>query len=343
MKSTFSRAYLRFSWITLISIFLVIIAGSVVRSSGSGMGCPDWPKCFGQVIPPTSASQLPENYKGEYRAYRKKKVDKFAKFLGSIGMSKTATELQNDQSLLIEQDFNATKTWVEYGNRLIGFVSGNLVLILLIWTFIRYRQKRLLLILTFLNLILMGIEGWFGSIVVATNLVPWTITLHMFLALVIVGIQIKIIRIIRDKHYSFQVKPAFKYLFYFTILLTFVQIILGSQVRQEIDFMVKDSMNRADWIANMTGDFYFHRSFSWVLLAANLLLLYLNRKWLYGIPTFKWIVGLLIIEFITGVLFSYAGMPAITQPVHLLAASCLLGLQFFSLEYFNHKRESMLR
>lgn len=339
----FSKGYLRFSWLTLVFIYLVIIAGSVVRTSGSGMGCPDWPKCFDQYIPPTSESQLPIDYKDKYAEYRAKKIEKFSKFLTAIGFEETAEELRNDDSLLVEQDFNARKTWVEYGNRLVGFIAGNMVLILFIWTAIRYRKKRSLLILTFLNLVLMGIEGWFGSIVVATNLVPWTITLHMFLALVIVGIHIKIIRIIRNRSYQLQAPSLFKYLFYFSVILTFIQIILGAQVRQEIDFMVFEMVDRSSWISKMEGDFYFHRSFSWVLLAVNLILLYLNKKKNYGIPTIKIIVILLLVEFITGVLFSYANMPAFTQPVHLLAASVLLGVQYFTFEYFHFKRESLIR
>ena len=343
MKSQFSTSYLKFAWLTLVFIYLVIIAGSVVRTSGSGMGCPDWPKCFDQVIPPTSEAQLPANYKEKYSDYRLKKIEKFANFLTAIGFKDVAKELKEDESLLIEQDFNARKTWVEYGNRLVGFIAGNMVLILFIWTAIRYRKYRKLLLLTFINLILMGIEGWFGSIVVATNLVPWTITLHMFLALVIVGIHIKIIRIIRGRISAISIKPLFKYLFYFSLGLTFVQIILGAQVRQEIDFMVMDMVDRTAWISQMKGDFYFHRSFSWVLLAINLLLLFLNKKWNYGIPTLKIIVALLLVEFVTGVLFSYADMPAFTQPLHLLTASVLLGFQYFSLEYFsNESRKSVI-
>ncbi len=338
-----SRGYIRFSWITLVLIFLVIAAGSIVRTTGSGMGCPDWPKCFDQIIPPTSEDQLPTNYKETYSEYRKKKIDKFANLIESIGFEEEANQLKSDPTLLVEEDFNAARTWTEYGNRLVGFLAGNAVLILFIWTLVRYRSNRKLLLLTFLNLILMGFEGWLGSIVVATNLVPWTITLHMFFALIIVGIHIKIIRIAKNRSFQIKIKPTFKYLFYFSLALTFIQIILGAQVRQEIDFLVIEGVDRAQWIDGMAGDFLFHRSFSWLLLATNIALLWMDRKAAYGIPGLKIIVGLLILLFITGVLFSYAGMPAILQPIHLLAAAVILGIQFYSLDYFKYKRESMIR
>lgn len=333
-----SKSYLRFSWLTLVLIFLVILAGSVVRTTGSGMGCPDWPKCFDQFVPPTSVNELPTDYKEKYAAYRSKKIDKFCNLLNAIGMEETAVQIKMDDTILIEEDFNASKTWVEYGNRLVGFLAGNAVLILFIWTLIRYRSNRILLGLTFINLVLMGFEGWFGSIVVATNLLPWTITLHMLFALIIVGIQLKIIRLARNRTFQLKLSPAFKYLFYFSLALTFFQIILGAQVRQEVDFLVKDGVDRSAWIDGMGGKFFIHRSFSWLLLLVNSYLLWLNHKNAYGIPTLKYIVGLLILLFITGVLFSYAGMPAVIQPLHLLIATVLLCLQFNALDFFNSKK-----
>ena len=113
-----------FNWIVLISIYLIVIAGSFVRITGSGMGCPDWPKCFGQWVPPTQKSQLPSDYKNIYISKREKKIKKFCSFLNSIGLKETSQKISQDPTLLIEDDFNGQKTWTEYVNRLIGFLSG---------------------------------------------------------------------------------------------------------------------------------------------------------------------------------------------------------------------------
>ena len=338
-----SRLFLRFSWLTLVLIFLVVIAGSIVRSTGSGMGCPDWPKCFDQIIPPTDINQLPANYKEIYLEKRIQKLHKFTSILANIGLEDVAEKIKSDDALYVEEDFNWKRTWTEYGNRLVGFLAGNLVLITFIWVLVQYRQNRLLLGLSFLNLILISFEGWLGSIVVATNLLPWVLTMHMLFALVIIWIQIKIIHIAQASKYSLQIPKIFKTLFYVAVFFTIAQILMGVQVRQAIDFLVADNVDRGEWIGNLDNDFYFHRSFSWLILGLNAYLLWQNRVLNIGLNSLKYILAIIIIEFITGILFSYAGMPALIQPLHLLMACMLLCIQLYTLKYFKFNRESMIR
>src|SRR6195952_367872 len=128
----------RFRKTNLLSIallFVLILAGGVVRSTGSGMGCPDWPKCFGRYVPPTEASDLPANYKEKYVAGRLAKNQRFAKTLDVFGYSDLARRLREDKSILIPEEFNGAKTWTEYINRLIGAASGIFLLLTAVYAF----------------------------------------------------------------------------------------------------------------------------------------------------------------------------------------------------------------
>ena len=246
-----SNAFIRFQWVVLTLIFLVVFAGSFVRMSGSGMGCPDWPKCFGQWVPPTEITELPANYQEAYLLKRQKKVQKFCKFLDRIGMDATAQKILNDPQVYKEEAFNPKKTWIEYLNRLAGFLAGNTMLLSFFWLLFFYR-KRTWLLLTGINLVLMAIEAWFGSIVVATNLVPWTITVHLFLALVIIGLQLYFVHTLSTKMRPvLPQEKSFKWLTWLILAITFYQMFLGTQVREAIDALVKQGYSRAQWIEQL--------------------------------------------------------------------------------------------
>jgi cytochrome c oxidase assembly protein subunit 15 len=52
--------YRRVALITLGALTLIVLTGAAVRLTGSGLGCPDWPKCYGKELPPLNTHALIE-------------------------------------------------------------------------------------------------------------------------------------------------------------------------------------------------------------------------------------------------------------------------------------------
>lgn len=321
-----------FYWIfslALIAIYLVILAGSIVRMTGSGMGCPDWPKCFNQWVPPTSIDQLPDDYRTIFLDKRKAKLDKYTSFLNRIGMADIAEALTKDPNLLKEEPFTASKTWIEYINRLMGFMAGNFLLIGFFLSFLFWKTKKSYVLLSFLALFFTSIQGWFGSIVVTSNLTPWTISFHMLFALLIIAVIILLIK---------QIKPAsivessrVKLIAAIVWLLSLLQIYFGTQVRQEVDVLVKSDLPRSDWIHSLSSLFEIHRSFAILVIVIHIYLFIKikeNSKWKSFVI---WMIVLLILEVFSGIIMAYFSVPKFAQPVHLFLATVLFGMQFWLL------------
>tara|TARA_Y100000385_G_scaffold125094_1_gene130038 strand:+ start:1549 stop:2565 length:1017 start_codon:yes stop_codon:yes gene_type:complete len=326
--STFSRRFVRFNWWALVFIFLVVIAGSFVRTTGSGMGCPDWPKCFDQWVPPTDSSQVPADYKERFSQKRADKVEKFGKIISVFGMSDVAEQLKNDPNLLKEEDFNVRKTWTEYVNRLFGFLAGNSLLLIFFWIAFYYRKHKHLFFVSVINLILIAFQAWFGSIVVASNLVPWTITLHLFFALVIIGLQLYVIRLVSpSQSQNITLSKEVSYLVWACFLITAFQMFLGTQVREAIDELTRAGIGRELWTDYLGLSFFIHRSFSWLVLA---LLTYMAYKNEVGSKhkIIRWLYAILVIELLSGVLLAHFDMIGLVQNAHLLFATILFGILF---------------
>ena len=331
-------AFRRLSLITLIAVYFLIFVGGVVRSTGSGMGCPDWPKCFGQWIPPTDISELPDDYKSFYSNYRHEKNVRFAKYLQSFGMEDKAEAIVNDPGVREEADFNVYKTWTEYINRLVGALIGLLIFGTMIGSLYYYKKDRVILACGVLVFVLTGFQGWIGSIVVSTNLMPWMITLHMLIALVIVLMLIYLnfrIRSLDNQRGLLQNKKLLLSLSLACLITLAIQIVLGTQVREAIDVIAAELSYtfRETWISRIGMEFVFHRSFSLLLLGLHGWLVFLilkNRDHSkLARNTGKYVISLLIVEILSGVIMAYFSIPAFIQPIHLVLSTITFGVVYY--------------
>ena len=304
------RSFRRLALLTVVAVFLLILVGGIVRSTGSGMGCPDWPKCFGQWVPPTNVSQLPPNYQEIY-SHR--------------GYANT--------------EFNVVKTWTEYLNRLLGALIGVLIFFTFVASFIAYwRRDRAIVGYSFLAFFLVGFQGWLGAKVVSSVLATWLITLHMLLAIVIVGVLLYVMarsqfdKVVKQSATS--LSTASRRWLWISLGLLLCQILLGTQVRETVDEVAHQlgEMQRFRWIEALDVRFYIHRSFSLIVFVSQLL-------WI--VPAFRsgrageviWQLAvatgvLLLVEIATGAAMAHFAIPAWAQPVHLTLAVMALGIQF---------------
>lgn len=300
----------RLGTLTIFAVYFVILVGGIVRASGAGMGCPDWPTCFGQWIPPTEEAQLPANYHEIYAAR---------------GYESTA--------------FNPLKTWTEYTNRLIGVTIGFLIFLTAWSSRIYLKADKAIFYLALSVFFLVGFQGWLGSAVVASNLKPLMITLHMLLALFIVALLIyaiarsqKPILAAIDSHW---LTPRFHLVLKIAMGMTLLQVAMGTQVREAIDFIAHehDYIDRQYWRDSFPVIFYVHRSFSSLILFTNLWLawkIYQQADKTSLLLRMSYVLmALIITAILAGVSLDRLGFPAAAQPLHLLMANLIFGAQFF--------------
>jgi cytochrome c oxidase assembly protein subunit 15 len=284
-------AFRRSAILSIVSIYLLILAGGIVRSTGSGMGCPDWPKCFGRFIPPTKAEELPLHYEVIYK-----------------------------EKLHGEVEFNATKTWIEYINRLLGALTG---LIILITTILGYKEGKKVFLPTLMALILVLVNAVLGKYVVDSFLLPGVVTAHMLLS---IGVIYFLVRALNNQSSAEVILLENRQWIAINLLIVLVQIVLGTQVRENMDHVIREVGEQAkdQWIVNLDLAYIIHRTFSWVLLVSHLLLW--KKLATYPLQTYRnGILVLIGISFTTGILMAYFALPLGSQAIHLLISLVLVG------------------
>lgn len=296
--------------IVLITVYILILIGGIVRSTGSGMGCPDWPTCFGKIVPPTDISELPADYKIQF-AVKGREI----------------------------ADFNVIKTWTEYLNRLFGMLTGFFILLLAILAFSYRKSDKRIFWLAQLNLFAVIFQGWLGAVVVSTHLKPVIITLHMVMAIVIVFILLQKKKYLLEKESVALTLDASDYkllskLSLLVMAMTMIQVVIGTQVREAVDHVAKGLLEgeREAWLSTLGPVFYIHRSFSIVLVLLQGFFSYKLFSKQVLIPRLRFHnYGMIIsitLSLVAGISLIYFHFPRSMQPLHLVAAVLLMGFQY---------------
>lgn len=293
------NTYQKLAITTVLATLFLILVGGLVRASGAGLGCPDWPQCWGTWLPPVDA--------------------------GSID----ATRYDISQ-------FNSAKMWVEYINRLVGVTIGLLIVATFIASFRYRRTKPVVLYGSLLSLVLVLFQGWLGGVVVQSKLHGLMITLHLMLAILLVFVLLYTTFKATQDHMHTVIPQAWRRpLVIFTsvlLLATLAQIAVGSQVREALDAVARrlPDLARSQWINEVGFMDHVHRASSWVVLIAGAgLLVVARRSGLGGLAarSVQANLGLTLSQIALGACLAYMAIPPAAQVFHLFLASLLVSNQ----------------
>lgn len=296
------NTYQKVAIATVLATIFLIFVGGLVRAAGAGLGCPDWPKCFGMWIPPTSAAELPPAF---------------------------------DAS-----SFNVFKTWTEYINRLVGMVIGLLILATFALSFKYRKSEPAVFYSSAAAFVLVLIQGWLGGQVVLTGLSEWLITVHMILAMVIMATLLYAVYKATSEFLNVDIdETTRRWLFWTgTILLGFTlgQLVVGTQVREAVDLVknMTPTPPREAWLDRIGPIDEYHRTLSWSVFLPGLLVGYLG-VWKSKSELLKKIslaiVAVILFQIALGAGLYYLGMPPAYQVFHLVGVAVLICLEFLLL------------
>jgi|TARA_B110000503_G_scaffold142637_1_gene240114 cytochrome c oxidase assembly protein subunit 15 len=128
---------------TLMAICVVVL-GSFTRLSHAGLGCPDWPTCYGHIWAP-----------------------------------QTAIDIAIANETYPEIPVNLTKTWPEMVHRYLASGLGLFIVALVIMAIRHRRERKQPLKLPLLLLCLVLLQGAFGAWTVTLKLWPQVVTAHL--------------------------------------------------------------------------------------------------------------------------------------------------------------------
>jgi cytochrome c oxidase assembly protein subunit 15 len=281
---------------TILS-YLLIFVGGLVRVSGSGMGCPDWPKCFGRWIPPLSVDQIP--------------------------------------SYIDPTMFNITLAWIEYGNRMLGVLVGISIIILNILAIYYFRKHFSLLFSSLLSLVIVIAEGLLGALVVSSVLNPFIVSLHMLLALILVSVLsyicIQSFKLFNAEYFvKVEKNNIISRGLIFLWILIIIEILLGTGIRTNIELIAIDNplLSKGEQLNALSSYKYLHSLLGFGLLFFSIYINYYLRdnSLLLAKQLGYFILAMVALQIFLGELMVFFNLPQLTRLFHTWGSSWLVGV-----------------
>ena len=139
----------RLVWLTAFFTFDLILFGAFTRLTDSGLGCPDWPGCYGTSNP-----------------------------LAAL------TDIRAAEAAMPTGPVTLSKAWIEMLHRYFAMGVGVLIIAISIWAWVKRHVLGPRIMWTSLGiLILVCVQGAFGAWTVTMKLQPIIVTIHLMLGL----------------------------------------------------------------------------------------------------------------------------------------------------------------
>src|SRR5260363_68103 len=139
-------------WVAAFLTLDLILLGSFTRLADPGLGCPDWPGCYGTASP--------------LHAHQ---------------------DIRAAQALWPTGPVTLMKAWIERLHRYLALALGALLIVITVIAWLKHRQPRISPAWPFVLLALIGVQGAFGAWTVTLKLQPLIVTLHLLLGLTLFG------------------------------------------------------------------------------------------------------------------------------------------------------------
>lgn len=305
----------RLALVAFISVEIVIFMGAIVRTTGSGLGCPDWPLCYGCWLPPGSAEQID---------FTKFDIEKFRAKAARHGRDPSTITPET-----LRAEYDPVSTWTEYINRLSSLPLGLSMIALLVSSFFQKRTNTVLSTLAAFALV--GLNAWLGARVVFSGLKPGTITTHMALAILLQCVLVFTAWRGASSPWRLEFTGSKRVVGIAAALFGLVVIegVMGSQVREMTDELARTHAGhpRSEWVAELeqTWVYLLHRSFSWFILGFGFWFLRDSRLSLRRVGWLeRGIFALVVSQMLLGVILSQVGIIGIAQILHIGLSSLLV-------------------